>query len=144
MSKVPPSDRFRKEIRTFFEQMKGRGVRIIGEDDLRAVTPDADAGKSHFVIVDAVVESIDGTYFNFDKVDGQGASECTLIFLWGIGLDPTPISEFASASGVELHVHLGDEVVREQPLFTIHAETHGELNYVREFAFSNGDIIHVG
>ncbi len=40
--------------RTFFEQMKGRGVRVIDPNDLRAVTPDATQGKSHFVIVDAV------------------------------------------------------------------------------------------
>lgn len=39
--------------RNFFEQMKGRGVRIIGADDLRAVTPDA-PGKDRFVIVDCV------------------------------------------------------------------------------------------
>jgi type I restriction enzyme R subunit len=39
--------------RSFFEQMKGRGVRIINADDLKAVTPDALA-KDHFVIVDAV------------------------------------------------------------------------------------------
>ena len=39
--------------RTFFEQMKGRGVRIIKPDDLKAVTPDA-VSKDHFVIVDAV------------------------------------------------------------------------------------------
>lgn len=39
--------------RTFFEQMKGRGVRIIEPDDLKSVTPDA-ASKDHFVIVDAV------------------------------------------------------------------------------------------
>ncbi|OGA65016.1 MAG: type III restriction endonuclease subunit R [Betaproteobacteria bacterium RIFCSPLOWO2_12_FULL_68_20] len=39
--------------RSFFEQMKGRGVRIINADDLKAVTPDAVA-KDHFVIVDAV------------------------------------------------------------------------------------------
>lgn len=39
--------------RTFFEQMKGRGVRVIKPDDLKAVTPDATA-KDHFVIVDAV------------------------------------------------------------------------------------------
>jgi type I restriction enzyme R subunit len=39
--------------RTFFEQMKGRGVRVIRPDDLRAVTPDAPA-KDRFVIVDAV------------------------------------------------------------------------------------------
>jgi type I restriction enzyme R subunit len=39
--------------RAFFEQMKGRGVRIIKPDDLQSVTPDAKA-KDHFVIVDCV------------------------------------------------------------------------------------------
>ena len=39
--------------RNFFEQMKGRGVRVVDENDLRAVTPDARA-KDRFVIVDAV------------------------------------------------------------------------------------------
>jgi type I restriction enzyme R subunit len=39
--------------RTFFEQMKGRGVRVISPDDLKGVTPDAKA-KDHFVIVDCV------------------------------------------------------------------------------------------
>jgi len=50
----------------------------------------------------------------------------------------------AAAAGVELHVKLDESVVAEQPLYTIHAETHGELDYAREFAFSNGDIIQVG
>jgi len=39
--------------RTYFEQMKGRGVRVINEADFQAVTPDARA-KTRFVIVDAV------------------------------------------------------------------------------------------
>jgi type I restriction enzyme R subunit len=39
--------------RNFFDQMKGRGVRIITKDDLKGVTPDAES-KDHFVIVDAV------------------------------------------------------------------------------------------
>jgi len=39
--------------RIFFEQMKGRGVRVINPTDLKSVTPDAD-GKDHFVIVDCV------------------------------------------------------------------------------------------
>ena len=39
--------------RAYFEQMKGRGVRIMKADDLQSVTPDAKA-KDHFVIVDAV------------------------------------------------------------------------------------------
>ena len=37
----------------YFEQMKGRGVRVIEPGDLRKVTPDAEH-KTHFVIVDAV------------------------------------------------------------------------------------------
>lgn len=39
--------------RIFFEQMKGRGVRVISDDELEAVTPDA-KHKTHFIIVDAV------------------------------------------------------------------------------------------
>jgi len=39
--------------RSFFEQMKGRGVRIINSNDLQSVTPDARV-KDHFVIVDCV------------------------------------------------------------------------------------------
>jgi type I restriction enzyme R subunit len=37
--------------RVHFEQMKGRGVRIIDPNELKAATPDAEA-KTHFVIVD--------------------------------------------------------------------------------------------
>ncbi len=39
--------------RNFFEQMKGRGVRVIKPGDLRTVTPDASC-KDRFVIVDCV------------------------------------------------------------------------------------------
>jgi len=39
--------------RVLFEQMLGRGTRVIGETDLQAVTPDT-RHKTHFVIVDAV------------------------------------------------------------------------------------------
>jgi type I restriction enzyme R subunit len=39
--------------RNFFEQMKGRGVRVINDTDLQAVTPDAKT-KERFVIVDCV------------------------------------------------------------------------------------------
>lgn len=39
--------------RVLFEQMKGRGVRIIDPNELKAVTPDAEA-KTHFLIIDCV------------------------------------------------------------------------------------------
>ncbi len=40
--------------RNYFEQMKGRGTRTLGEDDLKKVTPSAKSAKTHYVIVDAV------------------------------------------------------------------------------------------
>ncbi len=43
----------RVRSRSYFEQMKGRGVRVIDTNDLRAVTPDATV-KDRFVIVDAI------------------------------------------------------------------------------------------
>ena len=39
--------------RVYYEQMKGRGTRVISPTDLQAVTPDV-AHKTHFIIVDAV------------------------------------------------------------------------------------------
>ena len=46
---------FMRAVRSsgYFEQMKGRGVRTINTNDLRAVTGDAST-KTHFIIVDAV------------------------------------------------------------------------------------------
>jgi type I restriction enzyme R subunit len=40
--------------RNYFEQMKGRGTRTLGHDDLRKVTPSAVSAKTHYVIVDAI------------------------------------------------------------------------------------------
>ncbi|MBO6559451.1 MAG: DEAD/DEAH box helicase family protein [Nisaea sp.] len=40
--------------RNYFEQMKGRGTRTLGEDDLKKVTPSAKTAKTHYVIVDAI------------------------------------------------------------------------------------------
>ncbi|MCE2529263.1 MAG: DEAD/DEAH box helicase family protein [Acidimicrobiia bacterium] len=40
--------------RNFFEQMKGRGVRVMPAGDLQVVTPDAAGDKERFVLVDAV------------------------------------------------------------------------------------------
>lgn len=40
--------------KSYFEQMKGRGTRTFGYDDLKKVTPSALSAKTHFVVVDAV------------------------------------------------------------------------------------------
>ncbi len=47
---------FMRDVRSknYFEQMKGRGTRTLGVDDLQKVTPSATENKDHFVIIDAV------------------------------------------------------------------------------------------
>lgn len=47
---------FMRDVRSknYFEQMKGRGTRVLNKDDLQKVTPSATENKDHFVIVDAV------------------------------------------------------------------------------------------
>jgi type I restriction enzyme R subunit len=47
---------FMRDVRSrnYFEQMKGRGTRVVSFDELRKVTPTAKYAKDHFVIVDAV------------------------------------------------------------------------------------------
>lgn len=57
------------------------------------------ASGGNLVISGGEVFPLNGTYINFDKLDGQGNSECTLIFLFGIGLAATDVTDFAA--GVE-------------------------------------------
>lgn len=47
---------FMRDVRSrnYFEQMKGRGTRTLGYDDLKKVTPSVHTCKTAFVIVDAV------------------------------------------------------------------------------------------
>ena len=47
---------FMRDVRSrnYFEQMKGRGTRILEHDDLKKVSPSAVSGKTHYVIVDAI------------------------------------------------------------------------------------------
>ncbi|MDH5328106.1 MAG: DEAD/DEAH box helicase family protein [Gammaproteobacteria bacterium] len=46
---------FMRDVKSpgYYEQMKGRGTRVIGEDELRRVTPDAKQ-KTRFVLIDCV------------------------------------------------------------------------------------------
>lgn len=49
----------------------------------------------------------------------------------------------AKAAGVELQVRLGAEVARGEPLYTVHAETPGELAYSLDYVAGNDDIIEL-
>ena len=50
----------------------------------------------------------------------------------------------SKAAGLTLHVRVGARVHRGEPLFTLHAESPGELDYARAYATQNRDIISVG
>ncbi len=84
---------FLRDVRslTYFEQMKGRGCRVIDSDKLQSVTPDS-RQKTHFVIVDAVgvCESLKSTNKPLDRkpnvalaalldLAGKGAVEADLV-----------------------------------------------------------------
>jgi thymidine phosphorylase len=47
----------------------------------------------------------------------------------------------AKAAGVELHMRLGSEIDSGQPLYTVHAETPGELAYALDYVEANADMI---
>jgi thymidine phosphorylase len=49
-----------------------------------------------------------------------------------------------AAAGLVLHTPLGTPVEPGQPLFTLHAETLGELDYARAFVAKHRDIVHIG
>lgn len=50
----------------------------------------------------------------------------------------------ARAAGVDCHKRLGDRVEKGEPLFTIHAETQGELHYALAYVTENEPIMTIG
>lgn len=50
----------------------------------------------------------------------------------------------AKAAGVELHVRLESTVEAGQPLYTVHCEAPGELNYAMNYVRANDDIVEIG
>ncbi|HXV23179.1 MAG TPA: thymidine phosphorylase family protein [Alphaproteobacteria bacterium] len=49
----------------------------------------------------------------------------------------------AKAAGLELHVRLGAQASSGEPLYTVHAETPGELAYSLDYAAANPDVIEM-
>ena len=49
----------------------------------------------------------------------------------------------APAAGLQLHLRLGDRVEAGQPLYTLHAQSPGELAYAWEFVRANPDVLRV-
>jgi hypothetical protein len=92
-------DRASKDPTTLEQEFGGSGGSVDGTYQFSISDSLAFASGGNLVINGGMVDAINGTYFNFDKVDGGGESECTLIFLWGISLPSTAVEDFAS--GVE-------------------------------------------
>jgi hypothetical protein len=54
------------------------------------------AAGGNLVIDDDEVTALNGTYFNFDKLDNASEPACTLIWQWGLALSPTDVEDFES------------------------------------------------
>jgi thymidine phosphorylase len=48
------------------------------------------------------------------------------------------------AAGLVLHTPVGSEVSKGDPLFTVHAETAGELDYALDYARTHQSVITIG
>jgi thymidine phosphorylase len=48
------------------------------------------------------------------------------------------------AAGLDLHVRVGQRVEAGQPMFTLHAESPGELAYAREYLTVHADVVVIG
>ena len=110
-------DRASKDPTTLEQEFgSGGGGSVDGTYQLAISDSLAFASGGNLSISGGIVDSISATYFNFDKgvidpgtgeVINGGASECTLIFLWGIGMPSTPVEDFAS--GVEFTDSYSDD-----------------------------------
>ena len=49
----------------------------------------------------------------------------------------------ARAAGLDLHANVGSRVVREQPLFTVHAEAAGELAYALQYVATRPPVMEI-
>lgn len=79
--------------RVLFEQMLGRGTRVINSTDLQAVTPDASM-KTHFVIVDAVgtVEQVKGDVQPLERKRSVAFDKLIEAVAWGARGEDTLLS----------------------------------------------------
>ncbi|MFG0298547.1 MAG: DEAD/DEAH box helicase family protein [Phycisphaerales bacterium JB047] len=79
----------------YFEQMKGRGVRVMTPDAIKGVTPDAKS-KTHFVIVDAVgvCEQTKSDKGPLDREPGKTLKQ-VFDYIKAGGTDPDAVSALA-------------------------------------------------
>ena len=77
------------------------------------------AAGGNIVVESGIVTQINATYFNWDKLDG-GDPACTLQFLWGLGMSPTPLADFANGvTFTDSYTSTGSGVMEWTVTFTI-------------------------
>jgi len=90
---------FMRDVKSslYFEQMKGRGTRVIKSDDFNAVTPDA-KHKTHFVIVDAVgvCESTKSDSTTLERKKGVSFEKLLSIVAIGYSRDEDTLTSLGS------------------------------------------------
>jgi hypothetical protein len=88
-------DRSSNDPTTLEQEFGAKGESVDGKYQFAIYDSLEFASGGNLEIDDGNVEAINGTYVNFDKVDGGGQSECTLILRWGFSLTPTAVEDFA-------------------------------------------------
>ena len=89
-------DRLSKDPTTVEQAFGAGGGSVDGTYQFASYDSIGFASGGNLEIVDAVVDVVNGTYVNYDKVDGGGVPECPVIFQWGFDLVPTPVEDFAT------------------------------------------------
>ena len=117
---------FMRDVKSqnYFEQMKGRGTRVLKADELRKVTPSAQA-KTHYVIVDAVgvTKSLKTTSQPLDTKPSISLKDLATSLMMGDRSEETASSLAARLARLDHQLEADDQARIEQvagkPLSTI-------------------------
>ena len=117
---------FMRDVKSqnYFEQMKGRGTRVLKADELRKVTPSAQA-KTHYVIVDAVgvTKSLKTTSQPLDTKPSVSLKDLATSLMMGDRSEETASSLAARLARLDHQLEAEDQARIEQvagkPLSTI-------------------------
>ncbi|MGM0649935.1 MAG: type I restriction-modification enzyme R subunit C-terminal domain-containing protein [Bacteroidota bacterium] len=96
--------------RGYFEQMKGRGTRILNYDDLKKVSPSVNTAKTHFVIVDAigVTKSLKTDSRPLERKKSASMKDLLQSVLMGAGRDEDTMTSLANRL-IKLDKKINDE-----------------------------------
>jgi hypothetical protein len=122
-------DRLSKDPTTVEQAFGAGGGSVDGTYQFAVYDDLGFASGGNLEIVDAVVDVINGTYVNYDKVDSQDFPECPVIFQWGFDLAPTPVEDFASGVQYAEVYPPGDDFDGGTITYTISFTVDGNLGF---------------